>query len=165
MEYIYTGETQVPAEDVTRFIEAAQELKIKGLTEDEIDRSDKDDPQSPSDEEKKKHGEKEETMEINPVDYTFVSESSLLYGSFGSDDGMVENSNQTGTISELEQEISKRTEKVKDKSGSTMWKCKDCGKECKRKDKLGAHIETHLEGFSHSCTICGREYKTRNSKW
>ena len=34
LDYIYTGETQIPAEDVNRFIEAAQELKIKGLVEE-----------------------------------------------------------------------------------------------------------------------------------
>jgi len=161
LEYIYTGETQVPAEDVNRFIEAAQELKIKGLAEDEKDISDKDN--LPGDE-KKNHGQpKEEAMEINPKDYVFVSESSILNGSLGSDDGIVDNSIQTVKSSELEQEISIRTGKVKDKSGSAKWKCKDCGKECKNKDKLTAHIQTHLEGFSHSCTICGREYKTRNS--
>merc|ERR1712192_234478 len=37
------------------------------------------------------------------------------------------------------------------------------GKESKRKDKLEAHIETHLDGFKHVCTICNHHYKTRNS--
>jgi len=36
MDYMYNGETKVPAEHVDRFIEAAQELKIKGLAEDEV---------------------------------------------------------------------------------------------------------------------------------
>ena len=126
MEYIYAGETQVLAEDVNRFIETAQELKVKGLTEDEMDRSDQDN--LPGGDDKKKHGQtKEETLEINPKDFIFVSESSLLDDFSGSDDGIVENSIQTDKISELEQEIVKRTEKVKDTiSGSTMWKCKDC---------------------------------------
>ena len=34
LDDIYTGETQIPAKDVNRFIEAAQELKIKGLVEE-----------------------------------------------------------------------------------------------------------------------------------
>ena len=34
LDYIYTGETQIPAEDVNRFIEAAQELQIKGLVDE-----------------------------------------------------------------------------------------------------------------------------------
>ena len=36
LDYMYNGETKVPAEDVNRFIEAAQELKIKGLVPDEV---------------------------------------------------------------------------------------------------------------------------------
>ena len=36
MDYIYTGKTQVPAEDVGRFIQAAQEMKIKGLVDFEM---------------------------------------------------------------------------------------------------------------------------------
>ena len=34
LDYIYTGSTQVPAGDVNRFIEAGQEMKIKGLVEE-----------------------------------------------------------------------------------------------------------------------------------
>ena len=36
LDYMYNGETKVPAEDVNRFIEAAQDLKIKGLVPDEV---------------------------------------------------------------------------------------------------------------------------------
>merc|ERR1712129_355647 len=32
-DYIYTGETQVAAEDVDRFIEVAREMKVNGLSE------------------------------------------------------------------------------------------------------------------------------------
>ena len=38
MHFIYNGETQIPAEDIPRFIEAAQELKIKGLGPEDIKR-------------------------------------------------------------------------------------------------------------------------------
>merc|ERR1712129_516911 len=51
MDYIYTGETQVQAEDVDRFIEVAREMKVKGLTEEdeEVENSDKSDEASPDD--------------------------------------------------------------------------------------------------------------------
>merc|ERR1712086_508317 len=35
LDYIYTGETQVQAEDVDRFIEVAREMKVKGLAEED----------------------------------------------------------------------------------------------------------------------------------
>ena len=38
-----------------------------------------------------------------------------------------------------------------------------CGKIAKRKDKLGSHIESHLNGFIHKCGLCRKNFKTRNS--
>ena len=38
VHFIYNGETEIPAEDIPRFIEAAQELKIKGLGPEDIKR-------------------------------------------------------------------------------------------------------------------------------
>ena len=61
-------------------------------------------------------------------------------------------------MEKLVSEILKRTD-----SEGSMWKCTECGKLCKRKDRLGLHIETHLEGFSHPCKYCNIPYKTRGS--
>ena len=65
--------------------------------------------------------------------------------------------------SEFKEKLAEMTLKVSDESGSDMWKCRECGKESKGKDKLEAHIETHLDGFKHVCTICNQNYKTRIS--
>ena len=45
----------------------------------------------------------------------------------------------------------------------TMYECSVCLKSLKKKDKMQAHAEIHLKGFSHECRICGRNYKTRPS--
>lgn len=50
----------------------------------------------------------------------------------------------------------------RDSSNHMLWKCKVCGKIAKRKDKLGLHIESHLNGFIHKCGLCGKNFKTRN---
>ena len=52
---------------------------------------------------------------------------------------------------------------LRDYSNYMMWKCKVCGKIAKRKDKLGSHIESHLNGFIHKCGLCRKNFKTRNS--
>jgi len=148
MDFIYTGETQVPAEDVNRFIDAAQELKINGLADDGMDSVM---GNLSYDEEMKTEQSEEEMMDlINEVG----CEASLL--------GYSSAPEEESSISELKLEISKKAEKFEDESGSTLWKCKDCGKVCKRKDKLDSHIETHLAGFSHPCSLCDKEFKTRD---
>merc|ERR1712096_408107 len=98
---IYTGETQISAEDVNRFIEAAQELKIKGLIEVDIEISDKDN--SP-DTVKKKRAQSKEPMKITHLDH-LGDESSLLDCSLGSEGGIVQNSNQFDSISETVDKI------------------------------------------------------------
>ena len=44
-----------------------------------------------------------------------------------------------------------------------MWKCTECGKQFKPKvkSKLEYHVETHLEGFTHTCEQCNKVHKTR----
>merc|ERR1712086_326538 len=60
-------------------------------------------------------------------------------------------------------EISERIEKVTDDAGESMWKCKECGKMLKKKQKLNMHVEIHLEGFSHACVHCDKVHKTRGA--
>ena len=62
----------------------------------------------------------------------------------------------------LRTEISKRMEKVNTEEGP-MWKCTECGKQFKPKvkSKLEYHVETHLEGFTHTCSQCDKVHKTR----
>jgi len=45
----------------------------------------------------------------------------------------------------------------------TMYECSVCQKQAKKKDKMQAHAEIHLKGFSHKCHFCGKNYKTRPS--
>ena len=36
-----------------------------------------------------------------------------------------------------------------------LWICNVCGKEMKTKQRLGLHVEVHIDGTSHSCNLCG----------
>lgn len=63
----------------------------------------------------------------------------------------------------LEKELSKRMENVIDASGQKLTRCTVCGKTFKQKSKAKFHIETHIEGFSHTCNICGATAKTKKS--
>ena len=45
------------------------------------------------------------------------------------------------------------TIKVSDESIGTFWNCRECGKESKRKHKIGEHIENHLDGFKYVCPV------------
>lgn len=135
MEYIYTGQTQVLAEDVNKFIRIAQDLKINGLA-DEIEES--------SCNEKNESGE--QTLKI--------------FDDIGASDNVMVTDSEASGNQTLIKEISNRMEKVKHE-GDFLWKCTECGFRAKTKTKLGFHVETHLDGFTHTCLHCGKEHKTR----
>jgi hypothetical protein len=150
LDYIYTGETEVPAGDVSRFIEAAQELKIKGLVKEELTESE---PTKPL---YSVISEVETIIQLDESDViqteesasdAFLDDSKLLDESSETEEDekneKVEKSKEKEQLSQLKQIISEMALKVKDESGGTMWKCKDCDKVCKKKDKIEAHIEHH----------------------
>ena len=50
----------------------------------------------------------------------------------------------------------------KNKNGDFI--CKLCGKVGEKHGRhMKNHIETHLEGISVSCEICGKQFRSRNS--
>jgi len=130
LDYIYTGETQVPAQDVNRFIEVAQELQIKGLAEDELTSPDDDNPQV--NEKNQQEQSNENLKEINPLDQTV--ESSLLDDFLELEEGKVEYSYQDVTIAEFG--IAEKSANVKDKSLSTLKKDKGCAGKYKKKENI-----------------------------
>merc|ERR1712129_268414 len=140
LEYIYTGETQVPAEDVSRFIATAQDMKIKGLVE-ELE-------ESCSLEEKQKGEES--------IDECARNESDVVL-----ENTPVELESLPVKSESLRKEIRSRMEKLEDAEEGYMWRCKECGKKIKQKTKLEFHVETHLEGFTHTCVHCSKDHRTR----
>merc|ERR1719186_2479994 len=133
LDYIYTGETQIPAQDVNRLIEAARELQIKGLAEDELSAPENKNPYI-AEEKHEQEQYNENLTEINQV------ESSLLDDSSESEE--VEYSYQNVTISESEVELEngEKSAKVIAKSGSTSTG-KSCGGKYKKKVKAAEPFE------------------------
>ena len=76
---------------------------------------------------------------------------------------MFESELEDEQIKSLRAEITKRMDKVDDTGEGSMWKCTECGKQLKKKNKLEIHVETDLEGFSHICVHCDKAHKTRIS--
>ena len=171
LDYIYTGQTQVLAEDVERFIQVGRDMQVKGLADDE--------EEEVIDDTKNQHNKGKTINDKIGEDFSDESYDSTGYdeceNSVADETYLAENSEtflqiknekmekETKNLDQLLSEISKKMEKTKDEKGLTMWKCKECGKTLKIKKNLEMHVEIHLKGYSHKCSHCGRVHTTRGS--
>ena len=67
--------------------------------------------------------------------------------------------NDGSSIDEIEQKVIEHLEKNED----GFYMCNLCGKVGDRRNHMKNHIETHLDGISVSCSICKKQFGSRNS--
>ena len=191
LDFIYNGETQVPAEDVSKFIEAANELKIKGLSEVGLEDTNLDNKKLIQESSEKKNNEpvseaiseegintssEEEVVSelVNACTFCIREFKTKPFlqkhvSQFHRERSNIKEENVEVTLNENEQneslrmEISKRIKKVVDIKEGSMWRCTVCSKMLKKKEKLQYHVEIHLDGFTHKCLHCAKICKTRGS--
>ena len=173
LNFIYQGQVEVKQENLNRFLEVAEKLKLEGLTtkcaDTNFSKSDfNEDP---------KNSSKETKSEIDPSplktsDYFLNDECSPTKGDarilemeiIGYDDGILDNNDTFESTAALlnASEIDKRIAELTIKSLG-CFTCKVCGKTATKSTNIANHIETHLGGVSYSCQFCGENYRSRNS--
>ena len=156
VDFIYHGEANIYQEDLDGFLALAEELQLKGLVGSQKESSDTlETPEEkppglgkkyiPEKESSLGHYEDEEDKtlfdEENPYPNTVVP---VGYGKVFMD----------SNTEDLKTKIDSLAERIHD--GEFKWKCTVCGKTTKKKVDIGRHIETHLEGVSHTCNQCGK---------
>ena len=153
MDYIYNGELQIFQEDLDRFLNVAQRLKIEGLlagSEDDLE-----------EEVNIKKTETENTfhhLEDSPNDKTrskahiqsFRPERSVANVSSG-----INQDNMSELEEQIEQHIIRNTDRT--------FSCKVCCKNSSKISHIKWHIETHLEGLSFNCPVCEETFRSRNA--
>ena len=171
LEFVYVGEVEVPEQSLAKFLETAGELKIKGLAKyagstvsarpEEKEEEQTEAPwQSPE-----VKVETETTVDL--PEQTFIDndleEEEPREMIIAEDE--IQNSAPTpdGPLfsAEVNAELDKQIEEILVKNDG-VWSCKVCGKFANHKSKLKQHVETHIDGFSHPCGICGKSYRSRN---
>ena len=161
MDYIYNGEVQIYQENLDRFLSLAQRLKLEGLIGNDGSNDDSVDEKIYAKVEEEavdqvSHGTSEEVARANHKIREVTSvEKAMISTSPEAEDASI--------VSDVENTVNQYMELCED----GRYKCTLCGKMQKEKGKflrnLKNHIETHLEGLSFPCQLCGKSFRSRNS--
>ena len=179
IDFAYLGEVNVEQRELDTFLEAARELKIKGLaTKDEPAQQDPpytniphqldkiesnvtiDDTDDNEAFDKSLQNEHVPFQNIQMEDSyveTVISEGSELKDFLdNTTDSFVETENRD--LTQLANKIEDMIEKV-----GGLWTCKMCGKSSNMKQRIRQHVEIHIDGFTHPCNTCGKSFRSKNS--
>ena len=158
LDYMYQGEVKIVQGHLDSFLDSAQKLKIKGLQAQN----------SHGEADEVEYGTSEEDGRLK--DYTSLQNSKeelfspgdQFVNSVSVPDKHVTNKIHMDTIEESEIDL-KINELLSKENG--ILTCIICGKSKTSKDisNMRRHVETHIEGLSYPCQMCGKQFKSRNA--
>ena len=168
LNFIYTGQIEVAEEDLAEILEAAVDLKIKGLSNShqKIEES------KPN---VKASGYEEKVEDRNTTFETIEEELEELFEESRSKPVSPPNDkiqtiqpNKTSILKGRNPELDQQIESLMVSSfdpvtGRTIWRCVQCGYSPKMKYTLKEHVETHIAGINYSCSVCDKICNTSNS--
>ena len=171
VDFIYHGEVNIYQDDLEHFLSLAEELQLRGLREN------------------MEEGNPQEIKYINPVskkiNETLITEKQLskhIIDNFyfesnelkdplpykteksktfvKTDQDYLPVNIENAEIDDLNKNLNSMVEKI-----NGIWTCKMCGKtnNINNKKDLRRHAETHIEGVSHPCNICGKSCRSGNN--
>ena len=155
LDYIYQGEVQIYQEQLDRFLEVAQRLKLEGLTGTD------------GDHERKMNETLEEAI-VNVEDEPFTETETFKKANVIrrprklSQPIMVANNSAVSNTEEIDKKISEYV--IRGEDG--IYSCGYCGKvgdKTKNIYNMRNHVETHMEGLSFPCQSCDKTLRSRES--
>ena len=165
MDYIYNGELQIYQDDLDRFLTVAQRFQLEGVIGNE------------KDEEKNQLNEKNEPITeklgVQSNDHTSYNKLDWI-----ENEHTVGNGNEQPLVSKSQdkpltvissdfsstQELDQKLEEYFYRDQDGLFKCCQCGKECKKRGHILEHVEIHVDNLSFPCQLCDKTFRSRNTR-
>ena len=151
LDYIYNGKVALLQGDLDKFLITAKRLKLKGLLEMGDERNSCFGDLKPDKE------NQEEKFTLNDREI-LVDEFSVVPDKF-----QVSNVEKETFVSNNQDDIDAKVNELFLQVEKGKYQCLKCGKTALRRNHMVYHVETHLEGLSYPCPICGKVFGTRNA--
>ena len=170
VDFLYNGQVNIFEEDLNNFLNLAREMEIKGLETVNSEESKQLNCKTPKvynsiqiktsstishvkdrfSPNEVKHDNEIETESFN------VSTPHILAKQYTSTN-MIGNIDNIENYEETVNSMMERTDGI--------WTCIVCGKNTKSNSRghLKDHVETHIDGITHLCKICGKTYKSNHA--
>merc|ERR1712098_307760 len=141
IDFMYKGETFVSQSELESFLKTAEDLKVIGLQSNnehvEIDnKSEKDVDLAVSE-------HSQETVHVN-------------------DEIMISNISGGTLLAKENHDLNLQLKQMVERFEG-VWKCRVCGKTSKDQSNFKRHAERHIEGTTHTCEKCFKNFNTKNS--
>ena len=156
LDYIYQGEVQIYQENLDRFLAVAERFKLEGLinlpdnSKQEEERVYQTEESAPSQRTTPNSGQRKNYSQVRKAVQTGTEATAVVNIEMGED----------LNLEEIEAKLAENIQKEYDGTFS----CKVCGKSgVKHIRNMKNHVETHIEGLSFPCQICGKTFRQRNS--
>ena len=157
IDFIYSGEVEIPAEEFEAFMILADDLKVKGLVSRMPDNTELVQEQNEEEEVKAFEGTQGELIkEVDESVYNMPENQELLrthdeeIGESETDLDMINAPFPVEKLFELEDKVSS----LLTRSPDNAWKCTECTYTSKHKGHVREHVEGHIEGISLLCGKC-----------
>ena len=156
LDYIYNGEIQIFQDDLDRFLAVAQKFKLEGLL-----------------------GGDDQNEEIAYNDTSNVKEEDIIHDHKShvlplqsetkqrnkpreqvlKVDGTISLNANVNEPNDIDEKLMEHVVRLPNRT----LQCKICGNTASKLSNIKNHIETHMDGLSFPCTICGKTFRSRNS--
>ena len=163
LDYVYHGEVNLFQEQLASFFESAQKLEVEGL----LDGNDDYDPEGKDDstfdvKNAKIHQDPAKDKQILNIEKSSTPRRQQPRAPTGQ--YITDISTTKFDVSSMTaEEIEKKTEELIEKKDGG-WSCLACDYSTPFKNStMKRHIQTHFEGLSYTCTLCAKEFKSKNS--
>ena len=162
VDFLYHGEVNIYQEDLEDFLNLAEELKLKGLTDGGSSTTEGKYTREPDKENaltqpQLRRMKEKQIMETFTPKYSHESSVQCSDAIFETEN-FIENKFDIVNVNQIDlTNINNKLESMIEKVNGS-WSCKICGNNKIRNNKTDytRHAEIHLEGVSHPCKLCGK---------